>query len=157
MSLVVDIEAYMPHRLPMRLVSELLCVEEAYAEARTTLNIGDVVVDPNGKVEAAALMEIVAQAYAAAHGYQNKRDGKPAMRGYLVGIKDFRIEYLPSAGKRLLIKMKSSCPFEEFYTVEGQILCEDSVVASGTLKIWVSHDTGPEKNEQMASDGTRPL
>ena len=157
MSLVVDIEAYMPHRLPMRLVSELLCVEEAYAEARTTLNIGNVVIDPNGKVEAAALMEIVAQAYAAAHGYKYHCDGKPALRGYLVGIKDFRVEYLPSAGKRLLIKMKSSSPFEEFYTVEGQILCEDSVVASGTLKIWASNDAEPEKNEQMASDGMRPL
>jgi 3-hydroxyacyl-[acyl-carrier-protein] dehydratase len=157
MSLVADIEAYMPHRLPMRLVSELLCVEEDYAEARTTLDIGNVVVDPNGKVEAAALMEIMAQAYAAAHGYQNKQKGKPAMRGYLAGIKDFRIEYLPSVGKPLLIKMKSSSPFEEFYNVEGQILCEDSVVASGTLKIWASHNTEPEKKEQMASDGTRPL
>jgi predicted hotdog family 3-hydroxylacyl-ACP dehydratase len=157
MSLVVDIEAYMPHRLPMRLVSELLCVEEAYAEAQTTLNIGNVVVDPNGKVEAAALMEIVAQAYAAAHGYQNQRDGKPAMRGYLVGIKDFRIEYLPSAGQRLLIKVRSSRLFEEFYIVEGQILCEDCVVASGTLNIWTSHDTEPKKNEQSASDSTRPL
>jgi predicted hotdog family 3-hydroxylacyl-ACP dehydratase len=157
MSLVADIEVYMPHRLPMRLVSELLCVEESYAEARTTLKSDNIVVDPNGKVEAAALMEIVAQAYAAAHGYQNQSKGKPALRGYLVGIKDFRVEYLPSAGKQLLIKMKSSSPFEEFYTVEGQILCEDSVVASGTLKIWASNDIKPEKNEQMASDGTRPL
>ena len=116
MNMVVDIEAYMPHRPPMRLVSELLCVEDDYAEAGTTLNAEAVVIDPNGKVEAAALMEIVAQAYAAAHGYQYHRDGKQPMRGYLAGIKDFRVEFLPPAGKRLLIKMKSSSPFEEFYT-----------------------------------------
>jgi predicted hotdog family 3-hydroxylacyl-ACP dehydratase len=157
MSLVVDIEAYMPHRPPMRLVSELFCVEESYAEAGTTLSSEAVVIDPNGRVEAAALMEIMAQAYAAAHGYQNKQKGKPALRGYLAGIKDFRVESLPPAGKRLLIKMNSSSPFEEFYNVEGQIICDDSVVASGTLKIWASQNAEPDKNNPMASDGTRPL
>jgi len=141
MSLPADTEAYMLHRPPMRLVQRLRCVEEAYGEAETTLNIGDVGVDPDGKVEAAALLEMVAQTYAAAQGYRDQLAGKPTNRGYLVGISDFRIQSLPSAGQRILIKIRSSCSFEDFYLVEGHVLCDGCAVAGGTLKIWVQPET----------------
>jgi hypothetical protein len=46
MSLPTDTEAYMFHRSPMRLVRRLLCVLADYAEAETTLSVGDVGVAP---------------------------------------------------------------------------------------------------------------
>jgi predicted hotdog family 3-hydroxylacyl-ACP dehydratase len=59
MSEFEDIEKYIPHRLPMRLVSELLCVEDEYAEAQATLAADSIGVDWNGNVEAVVLMEII--------------------------------------------------------------------------------------------------
>jgi predicted hotdog family 3-hydroxylacyl-ACP dehydratase len=141
MSLPADTEVYMPHRSPMRLVQSLLCVEGARAEAQTTLKAGDIGVGPDGQVEAAVLLEMVAQTYAAAQGYQDRQAGKSAGLGYLVGVNDFHIERLPSAGQQLLIKIQSSCSFGGFYLVEGQVLCEGTVVAGGTLKVWVPPDT----------------
>ena len=144
MILPADTEPYMLHRSPLRLVQSLLRVEEGYAEAQTILNTGDVGVGPDGRVEAAVLLETVAQTYAAAQGYQDGASGKPADLGYLVGANDFRIERRPPAGQPLLIRIKSSCSFESFYLVEGQVLCEDQVVAGGTLKVWVQRGAGQQ-------------
>jgi predicted hotdog family 3-hydroxylacyl-ACP dehydratase len=144
MTLPADTEAYMPHRSPLRLVQSLLRIEEDYAEARTILNTGDVGVGPDGRVEAAVLLEMVAQTYAAVQGYQDRHSGKPADLGYLVGASDFRIERRPPAGQPLLIKIKSSCSFGDFYLVDGQVLCEGRVVAGGTLKVWCNRSAGPQ-------------
>jgi 3-hydroxyacyl-[acyl-carrier-protein] dehydratase len=137
MTLPADTEPYMPHRSPLRLVQSLLRVEDDYAEAQTVLNAGDVGAGPDGRVEAAVLLEMVAQTYAAAQGYQDRDSGKPADLGYLVGASDFRIERCPLAGQPLLIRIKSSCSFGDFYFVDGQVLCGGQVVAAGTLKVWV--------------------
>ncbi len=142
MTLPTDTEAYMPHRSPLRLVQSLLRVEDDYAEAQTILNTGDVGVGPDGRVEATVLLEIVAQTYAAAQGYQERHSGKPADLGYLVGASDFCIEHRPRAGQTLLIRIKSSCSFGSFYFVDGQVLCEGRVAAGGTLKVWVQRDAG---------------
>jgi hypothetical protein len=87
---------------------------------------------------------MVAQTYAAVQGYQDRHSGKPADLGYLVGASDFRIERRPPAGQPLLIKIKSSCSFGDFYLVDGQVLCEGRVVAGGTLKVWCNRSAGPQ-------------
>jgi predicted hotdog family 3-hydroxylacyl-ACP dehydratase len=142
MTLPADTEAYMLHRPPLRLVRRLLCVEDSHAEAQTTLNVGDVGVGPDDKVEAMTLVELVAQTYAAAQGYRDRDKQNPVNRGYLVGVSDFRIESCPPAGRPLLIKIDSSCSFDDFYLVQGQVLCDNTVVASGNLKVWVQPHTG---------------
>ena len=146
MTLPADTEAFMPHRAPLRLVQSLLRVEDDYGEAQAILNPGDVGVGLDGRVEATVLLEMVAQAYAAAQGYRDRESGKPADLGYLVGVSDFQVEHRPRAGQPLLIRIKSSCPFGSFYMAEGQVLCEDQVVARGTLKVWVQRD---EKQQVM--------
>lgn len=147
MSLPADAEDYMIHRPPLRLVQRLLHVEGDYGEAETTLQVGDVGVDTAGRVEAATLVELVAQTYAAAQGYLDRCNAKPASLGYLVGISDFQIERLPTAGQPLRITIRSSCSFEDFYMVEGQVLCDGQVAARGTLKVWVQPETGGRERE----------
>ncbi len=151
MSLPADTEAYMIHRAPLRLVQRLLHVEGDRAEAETTLQVGDIGVDPAGQVEAAALVELVAQTYAAAQGYLDRRNVRPPSLGYLVGVQEFQIERPPRAGQRLEIKIKSSCSFEDFYLVEGRVLCEGWVAARGTLKIWVQ--PGAAATTRVFGDG----
>ena len=98
----------------MRLVHRLLCVEDDYAEAQTTLNVGDVGIGPDGKMEAAVLLELVAQTYAASQGYQDRLAGKLTNIGYLVGAQNFHIEDLPAAGQQLLIKIQIVLLFRGF-------------------------------------------
>ncbi len=150
MTLPADTEPYVPHRSPLRLVQSLLRVEDDYGEAQALLKPGDVGVGPDGRVEAAVLLEMVAQAYAAAQGYRDRNSGQPADLGYLVGVSDFRIEQRPRAGQPLLIRVKSSCLFGGFYLADGQVLCEGQVVAGGTLKAWVQRGAGPGATSTLA-------
>ena len=133
MSLPADTKAYMLHRHPMRLVQRLLCVEGDYCEAETVFQPGALGTDAEGYVEAVALIEIVAQTYAAAQGYQAQQS---LALGFLVGVSDFQIDKIPSAGQRLKITIRSSSLFDGFFIVEGQVLCEDEILAHGTLKAW---------------------
>ena len=133
MSLPADTKAYMLHRHPMRLVQRLLCVEDDYCEAETVFQPGALGTDAQGYVEAVALVEIMAQAYAAAQGYQAQ---KSVALGMLVGVSDFRIDKIPAVGQRLKIIIRSSSLFDGFFIVEGQVLCEDEILAHGTLKAW---------------------
>ena len=144
MGLPADAETYMLHRPPLRLIQRLRYVKDSYGEAETTLHDGDVGVGPDGKVEAAVLIELVAQTYAAARGYQDRLAGKAGNLGYLVGVSDFQIEQRPAAGQPLQIRVKSSSAFEDFFFVEGQVICEGRVVAGGTLKVWVQPDAKGE-------------
>lgn len=137
MSLPADTAAYMVHRPPLRLVKRLLKVDGDDAEAETVLELGDVGVTPDGRVEAAALIELIAQTYAAAQGHRDSESDQPPELGYLVGASNVEIHQVPRAGERLHIVIKSTLAFEDFHTVEGQVLCEGSLLAEGTLKAWV--------------------
>ena len=146
MSLPSDTERYMIHRRPMLLVRRLLCVDGDYGEAETVLEPGDACIGPDGRLEPAALVELVAQTYAAAQGYRDSESGRPPGIGYLVGAGEFTIEDIPSAGERLLIKVNSTCAFDEFYMVDGQVLRDEQTIASGTLKAWVPKNQEPRDN-----------
>ena len=139
-----DTEQFMLHRSPMRLVHRLLRVEGDFVEAETTLAKEDVGVDPDGKVERTALLELVAQTYAAGRGYRDFSENKRPAMGYLVGASDFRIERAPRAGQLLRIEVQSSNSFEDFYLVEGRVICQDEILAKGTLKVWLQTETGPQ-------------
>jgi predicted hotdog family 3-hydroxylacyl-ACP dehydratase len=144
MNLPADTEQFMLHRAPMRLVHRLLCVEGDRAEAESKPEAGDAVIGPDGKVERTALLEMVAQTYAAARGYRDLSENKPPALGYLVGASDFRIERAPQAGQLLRIEVQSANSFEDFYLVDGRVLCQNQVLAEGTLKVWLQIETGPQ-------------
>ena len=144
MRLPADTEPFMLHRSPLRFVRRLLRVEGDFAEAETTLEAGDVGIGPDGKVERTALLEMVAQTYAAARGYRDLSAKRPPALGYLVGASDFRIEHAPRAGQMFRIEVQSSNSFEDFYLVEGRVVCQDEVLAAGTLKVWLQTEAGPQ-------------
>ena len=137
MSLPADCAAYMLHEAPLLLVKRLLKVDGDDAEAETVLELGDVGVAPDGSIEAAVLLELMAQTYAAARGYlDHTADASPHL-GYLVGASNVRIERIPRVGRRLHILVRSTRSFESFYAVEGRILSDGQLVAQGTLKAWM--------------------
>ncbi len=144
MRLPADTEPFMLHRSPLRLVRRLLRVEGDFAEAETALEAGDVGIGSDGKVERTALLEMVAQTYAAARGYRDLSENRPPALGYLVGASDFHIERAPRAGQAFRIEVQSSNSFEDFYSVEGCVVCQAEILAAGTLKVWLQTETGPQ-------------
>ncbi len=137
MTLPAPAQAYMIHEPPLLLVQRLLRVDGSFAEAETVLASGMVGVAPDGSVEAAALIELIAQTYAAAQGYRDSDAEQPPAVGYLVGASEVRIEQVPRAGDNLRIEIESTLAFEDFHTVDGRVLCDGKLCATGTLKAWV--------------------
>jgi predicted hotdog family 3-hydroxylacyl-ACP dehydratase len=127
----------MVHQAPLRLVKRLLRVDGPVAEAETVLESGDVGVAPDGRIEAAVLIELIAQTYAAAQGYRDSISDQSPGVGYLVGASDVRIHRVPRAGDGLRIEVHSTLAFEDFHTVEGRVLHDGDLLAEGTLKAWV--------------------
>jgi 3-hydroxyacyl-[acyl-carrier-protein] dehydratase len=137
LSLPMPAETFIPHRLPMRLVETLLrCGEDdGLVEARPAAD--GILTDADGFLDEVALVELLAQGYAVVKGYNDLLQGKEICKGYLVGIKKLRITGRARAGDRLLIRIRTVGSFEEFTVAQGEIEIADTVIAAGTMKLWV--------------------
>lgn len=134
----------MPHRKPMRLVERILavCGENVTVEALVTQ--GDLFCDPNGKLSPAALIELLAQSYAAFNGYISLAAGKTPSMGFLVSIKKVEMIGQARAGDRLRVEVCSGGSFGEFTLVQGEVFRGEELIAKGSLQLWIKgQEQGP--------------
>lgn len=137
LTLPMSAEAFIPHRLPMRLIDTLVSYENAAGviEARPAADC--LLVDADGALDEAALVEILAQGYAAIKGYEDLLQGKEISEGYLVGVRKLQLKGRARAGERLLVRIRTVGSFERFALAEGEIERGGETLASGTIKLWV--------------------
>ena len=137
LTLPLEAEQLIPHRLPMRLVDRLLEIDGTDGVVEALVAADCPLVTADGKLEDVALTELLAQAYAAVKGYCDLRDGQPSKQGFLVGIK--KIVKLLSAqrGDRLKIHIKTLAQLEGFAVAEGEIWRDKQLLARGEIKVWV--------------------
>ncbi len=129
-------EGFIPHRLPMRLIDELL--ESAGGTATVAATIADgLLTGTDGRLAEAGLVEILAQAFAAMQGYEDSRLGQPIRRGFLVGIRSFRVAGTARAGDRLRVHLRTVGRLGGFALAEGEIRRGEELLAGGTLKLWI--------------------
>jgi predicted hotdog family 3-hydroxylacyl-ACP dehydratase len=121
MNEAIDIEALIPHRRPMRLVEEVITVE---AEAIVT---GAVVRETwptaeRGCARTLVLVELVAQSAAVLQGWRERRDGKTASGGLLVGIPQATpSEPALPLGTRLLCSVRITHGAPNYLAFEGEV------------------------------------
>jgi predicted hotdog family 3-hydroxylacyl-ACP dehydratase len=142
LTLPMPAEAFIPHRLPMRLVDTLISYGDAAGviEARPVADC--ILVDADGTLDEAAFVELLAQGYAVIKGYDDQLQGKEVSEGYLVGVKKLRVTGRARAGERLLIRIRTVGTFEGFAVAEGKIECAAETIASGTIKLWIVGEGG---------------
>jgi predicted hotdog family 3-hydroxylacyl-ACP dehydratase len=121
MNEAIDIEALIPHRRPMRLVEEVVTVE---AEAIVTASV---VRDTwptaeRGSVRALVLVELIAQSAAVLQGWNERRDGKTATGGLLVGIPQATpCQPTVPLGARLLCSVRITHGAPNYLAFEGEV------------------------------------
>ncbi|MCK4501639.1 MAG: hypothetical protein KAU22_01305 [Desulfuromonadales bacterium] len=137
-SLPLAAEELIPHRLPLRLIDELLEVDGKSAVVAADVAVACPLVDATGKLEEIALVELIAQGYAALKGYTDRLEQKPVRQGFLVGVK--KVEWFAAAqvGDRLLIKIDTIAELDDFVVASGEIWCRDSLIAAGEIKAWLN-------------------
>ncbi|MFW6387346.1 MAG: hypothetical protein ACOC0G_01570 [Thermodesulfobacteriota bacterium] len=137
MNLPVSVEHLVPHRLPMRLVETLDEVEGNNGVASANISSESPLLDHHGDLEDVALIELVAQSYAALKGYVDTCAGLPVRRGFLTGVKDFRSHAKVHAGDILKIKLTTIADLDHFAVAHGDIYRDETLVAQAEVKVWI--------------------
>ncbi len=138
LSLPLPAEELIPHRLPMRLVDRLLEIDGKNGVVEASVAFDCPLVDADGTLEDIALVELIAQSYAALKGYLDQQENKPVRQGFLVGIKELAKLETVKAGESLRIEITTLGELEDFAVAEGLIWCAEKLVARGEIKVWIN-------------------
>jgi len=117
----LDIERLIPHRLPMRLVEEVVKVDEVSietrGEVRTTWPTAR-----DGHASTVLLAEFVAQSAAALQGWKERHEKSAAIGGLLVGIPASKATAATiPLGTRLCCTVNISHGATNYLAFEGQV------------------------------------
>lgn len=131
-------DGLMPHQPPMRLIETVRANEaDGSGICEAIVNESTVYLEEDGTMAPEALAELMAQAFAAISGARDRHSGRPPQIGYLVGIKHARFFAQARSGDRLLIHVRPTGDFAGFVLVAGEVHCQDRLLASGEMKVWV--------------------
>jgi 3-hydroxyacyl-[acyl-carrier-protein] dehydratase len=137
LSLPQPAERFIPHRAAMRLIDTLISRSETTGVIDATPGADCLLVAADGFLDEAALVELMAQGYAAIRGYDDLVQGREISEGYLVGVRKFRVAARARAGQRLLVRIRTVGSFEAFAVAEGEIERDGETIACGTIKLWI--------------------
>jgi predicted hotdog family 3-hydroxylacyl-ACP dehydratase len=136
----IPAEQLIPHRPPLCLIDHLLAYDGVQGVVESTLLPGSICLREDGSLEQAALVELVAQSFAAVKGYGDLQEGKTFPKGFLVGVKQFTFQGTALANDRLLITITRTGETDEFALAEGRVTCGEKVLAFGNVMVWIPRE-----------------
>jgi len=132
----VEIDELIPHRRPLRLIDEILEVDEDSAVTVSTVN-QQWPLFANGSVNPIVLIELVAQTALAHRGYtQIKKSAASVIKkGFLVGVKhaDFFIDEIP-LHTRIITRSTTRVLFDNFREISGVARIGADIIGEITLQ-----------------------
>jgi len=131
---MINIEDYIPHREPIRIISEVIEMKEESAITGAVVNSNWPLYDGNA-VNSLVLIEAIAQTAALVEGHKKKKQGKAGVKGWLVGIKsaEFKQATLP-VDTRVVITVKRLYSFDNYGVIEGTVKSGEDVLAIAVLQ-----------------------
>ena len=131
---MINIEDYIPHREPIRIISEVIEINKESAITGAVVNSNWPLYDGNA-VNSLVLIEAIAQTAALVEGHKKKKQGKAGVKGWLVGIKsaEFKQATLP-VDTRVVITVKCLYSFDNYGVIEGTVKSGEDVLAIAVLQ-----------------------
>jgi len=136
----IPAEQLIPHKPPMRLIDRLLSFDGDQGVVESIFPPGSIALRDDGSIEQAAMVELLAQSFAAVKGFADGQEGKPAGRGFLVGVKRFNFQGTAYANDRLLIYIAKTGETDEFSLAEGRVTRGEDILAFGNLMVWLPRE-----------------
>ena len=81
-------------------------------------------------------IELIAQAMAAASGFDRIEQGLPFSGGFLVGIDEFTWHGTAAAGEILHVDLEKRFEFDAVTVMEGRVMGRAGCIARGSVKVW---------------------
>ena len=148
LTLPLNAEKLIPHRKPVRMVDQLLEFKDQAGTVEAVVSSENALIENNGQLDQLAVTEMIAQACAAAKGYEGQLANDPVKLGFLVGIKKLQFFGKAFAGDNLQISVRTVAAISGFTVVEGKVMCNEKIIAAGKIKLWVSEP----KPSEVASE-----
>ena len=138
----MDIETLIPHRGRMRLIGEVLAVDENRAVTSSAVT-EDWPLCRDGSVDALVAIELVAQTAALLEGWKRHQTGRGGATGWLVGIKaaDFSSPRIPLSAT-LQTEVRRDYALEGYAVFEGTVRLGDQVAAVVTIQAFRPEENG---------------
>jgi predicted hotdog family 3-hydroxylacyl-ACP dehydratase len=132
----IDIETLIPHRDRMRLITEVLSVDEEKAVTSATANDTWPLFD-GGSVDSLVTIELVAQTAALMEGWKRLKSGRGGATGWLVGIKnaEFRSMRIP-VNEPLITEVRRSYAMEGYAVFAGTVSSGSEIVATMRIQAF---------------------
>jgi predicted hotdog family 3-hydroxylacyl-ACP dehydratase len=132
----IDIEALIPHRDRMRLITEVLSVDEEKAVTSATAKEMWPLFDA-GSVDTLITIELVAQTAALLEGWKRLQSGRGGATGWLVGIKnaEFRSMRIP-VNETLVTEVRRSDAMEGYAVFAGTVSIGSEIAATMRIQAF---------------------
>lgn len=140
--LPVPADLLIPQKLPMRVVEKLVARNDGEAVLETALPAGSLFAGEDGLLHPAALLEMIAQGYAALRGWESLTGGLPPKMGYLTAVKSFEAPGFARAGDRLTVVIREGGSVGDFGIAEGEVLRSGELLARASIRVWTPPDEG---------------
>lgn len=138
---MIDIEALIPHREPIKVITEVVELHENSGTAAAIVNERWPLYDGRA-VSALTLIEAIAQTSAIVEGHKRMLAGKGAIKGWLVGIKsaEFSADSIP-VNTPITVQVDSVHSFDNYGVIEGVVKSGDEILLKAVLQaIRLNHD-----------------
>jgi predicted hotdog family 3-hydroxylacyl-ACP dehydratase len=138
----IRIEDLIPHRDRMKLVDEILEIDDRTARTSAVVT-GDWPLDEAGLLSPLILVELVAQTSGVHEGWKARREGKDSAKGWLVGIK--RADFFTDAiepGTVLTTVVHSLYALQTYAVFEGTVEAASKVLARVELQVIRAEEDG---------------
>ena len=141
----IELEALVPHRRPMLLISEIVSFDDQSASTKSIVAAHWPLTGPRG-ANALILVELVAQTAAVNNGWELlKRDGPGTdRRGWIVGIKSavFQVDTIP-IDTAIVVESVNQFAYDNFREIRGIAKIAGTAVAEVTLQLMQAEPLPP--------------
>lgn len=132
---MIDVFSLIPQKPPFVMVGSLISVDEKTARSSFPINPDNVFVKNNIFTEA-GLMENIAQTAALRAGYIAAAENKPVSLGYIGGVKDLEIFYLPKTGDTIETEITIEEQVFNMTIISGKVWLKEVLIASCKLNVF---------------------
>ncbi|MGN1058774.1 MAG: hypothetical protein ACI4Q7_05425, partial [Candidatus Avelusimicrobium sp.] len=133
-----EIKQILPHREPMLLVDEILSVTEPDARVKSVVRPDHLFLRADGTLSPEALIETVAQSFAACEAQRRELAGMSTDGGgYMASVREFEIFLPVRAGDELVTRVTLKDDFMGTRIVAGEVFRGEEKAAAGTVYIFM--------------------
>lgn len=129
-----EVRKLIPQAPPFMLVDRIIAYDPQEIVSGFEIPADHVLIDENGHLSEAGLIENFAQTIALHQGYEYALRSLPAPVGYIGSIKNFEIQTLVPAGEKLNTKVEILQQMMGVTMVKGEVRWGDQVVAYGEMR-----------------------